>query len=139
MIGPRPVPPASGLISLAVIVLPRDSRDRYREEFRTELCELRKHAQIGQAASLLACSLQLRRALQERDVVVTEHPGRDWRCRIGRHSYVWRRDDNPEISGRPYHQCVRCNERFEPHDEEEGFDVESYTRNNTPFTHGGMM
>jgi hypothetical protein len=138
MIGPRPVLPARGLISLTVIVLPRDTRDRYREEFRTELCELRTPAQIVQAAGILACSLQLRRALGDRDVVVTETMKRDWRCRIGRHSYVRRRDDNPEMYGRPYHHCVRCGERFEPDDEEQ-IDIETYARNNTPFMHGGMM
>jgi len=138
MVGPRPVLPAWGLISLTVIVLPRDARDRYREEFRTELCELGAAAQLGQAAGILACSVQLRRALKERDVVVTEHVRRDWRCRIGRHSYVWRRDDNPEMYGRPYHQCVRCGVRFEPDDDEQ-IDIETYARNNTPFLHGGMM
>ena len=51
MIGPHPIGPARGLIALTVLVLPGDARDRYREEFRTELSELGALAQIGQAVT----------------------------------------------------------------------------------------
>ena len=53
-------------------------------------------------------------------------------------SYVWCREDNPEMYGRPYHEFFRCGERFEPDDEEE-IDIETYARYNTPFMPGGMM
>lgn len=42
---------------------------------------------------------------------------KDWRCRLGRHSYVGRREDNPELHGQPYQVCVRCGVRFEPTEE----------------------
>ncbi len=88
MIGPHPVGPARGLIALTVLVLPGDARDRYREEFSTELCELRTLGQLGQALTLLVGAIPLRQALQERDVIVTPQVKKDWRCRIGRHHYV---------------------------------------------------
>jgi len=138
MIGPRPILPARGLIALTVVILPMDARDRYREELHTELCELGGATQLGQAIGILVCAVQLRRALNARDVAVTVAARKDWRCRIRRHSYVWRRDDNPEMYGRPYHECLRCGERFEP-DDEEKIDIESYARNNTPFQSGGTM
>ena len=114
MVGPRPVNPAWGLISLTVIVLPRDARDRYREEFRTELSELGALAQIGQAISLLAGSLALRQALQERDVLVVPQVKRQWRCRLGRHHYVGVQDDNPEMRGQAYLKCTRCGKPKDP-------------------------
>ena len=64
MIGPHPIPPARGLIALTVVVLPGDARDRYREEFRTELCEMVPLAQLGQAVSCSSGAIPLRRALQ---------------------------------------------------------------------------
>ena len=114
MVGPLPVAPARWLIMLTILVLPADSRDRYREEFRTELAELDWQWQVPQAASLLIGSVALRHALNERDLpdVVVEKA--DWRCRLGRHRYVVRQDDNPEMRGRGYLQCVRCGKSKDP-------------------------
>ena len=114
MIGPHPVPPAAGVIALTVLVLPHDARDRYREEFRTELSELGALAQIGQAISLLAGSLALRQALQERDVLVVPQVKTEWRCRLGRHHYVGVQDDNPEMRGQAYLKCTRCGKPKDP-------------------------
>jgi hypothetical protein len=102
------------LISLAVIVLPRDARDRYREEFRTELSELGALVQIGQAVSLVVGSIPLRQALQARDVMVTAQVKNDWRCAMGRHHYVGVHDDNPEMRGRGYLRCTRCGKPKDP-------------------------
>ena len=114
MIGPHPIGPARGLIALTVLVLPGAARDRYREEFRTELSELGALAQIGQAVSLLFGSIPLRQALQERDVIVTAQVKKDWRCRMGRHHYVGVQDDNPEMRGRGYLRCTRCGKPKDP-------------------------
>jgi len=114
MIGPHPVGPARGLIALAVLVLPSDARDRYREEFHTELGELGLLTQLGQSISLLAGAIPLRLALQEQEVIVTPQVKKDWRCRIGRHHYVGVQDDNPEMRGQGYLQCTRCGKPKDP-------------------------
>ena len=76
-------------------------RDRYREEFRSELSELRWPAQMWQAGSIVMGAGALRHALMAREVTMTEKAHRDWRCRIGRHAYIALRDENPELYGRP--------------------------------------
>ena len=114
MIGPHPIGPARGLIALTVLVLPGDARDRYREEFRTELSELGALAQIGQAVSLLFGAIPLRQALQEPEVIVTARVKMDWRCRMGRHHYVGVQDDNPEMRGRGFLRCTRCGKPKDP-------------------------
>jgi hypothetical protein len=108
MIGPQPGPAARCLIAMTIVVLPADARDRYREEFRTELCELGLIAQIGVAASLLRGSIFLRRALMEREMITTEPRRVDWRCHLGRHHYVRKVDDNPDVHGQTYLECTRC-------------------------------
>lgn len=115
MIGPQPVLPARWLVALALLALPPAARDRYREEFRSELCELGAPAQLAQAAGLLAGAIPLRNALSERELpaaVVVDR--RDWRCRIGRHRFVVRQDDNPEMRGRAYLRCTRCGKPKDP-------------------------
>jgi hypothetical protein len=114
MIGPQPIAPARWLATLTVLVLPADVRDRYREEFRTELSELGRIAQVPQAMSLLVGAIPLRNALNERDIPDSVSDGRDWRCRLGRHRYVLVQDDNPEMRGRGYLQCVRCGKPKDP-------------------------
>ena len=114
MIGPRPVAPARWLIGLTVAMLPGDARDRYREEFRTELAELGWVAQLPQACSLVIGALPLRNALSERDLPDMVVEKKDWRCRIGRHSYVVRENDNAETRGVGYLQCVRCGKHKDP-------------------------
>ena len=87
MIGPRPHPPARLLLAAVVLVLPAASRDRYREEFRSELAELPLWSQLFQAGTLLVGSLPLRKALRQVDVIEDLTSARDWRCRLGRHHY----------------------------------------------------
>lgn len=114
MIGPRPIAPARWLVAAAVLVLPADARDRYREEFRSELTELSSVAQIPNAASVLRGSIALRYALKERSVTLTEKPEKDWRCRIGRHHYIAKQDDNPEMRHIIYLECTRCGKPKDP-------------------------
>jgi len=111
-------------------------RDRYREEFRSELSELRWPAQMWQAGSIVMGAGALRHALMAREVTMTEKAHRDWRCRIGRHAYIGLRDENPELYGRPYQACVRCGIRFEP-PEEPQFDIEAEKRRG--FFSGGLF
>jgi hypothetical protein len=35
----------------------------------------------------------------------------DWRCHIGRHHFVGKQDDNPEMRGGGYLECVRCGKK----------------------------
>jgi len=114
VIGPRPVLPARWLLGIVVRVLPAHARDRYREEFRTELAELSVPAQIAQALSLLAGSVALRTALTSRELPTLGGTRRSWRCRLGRHRYIGRESDNPEMRGVGYLQCVRCGKRKDP-------------------------
>ncbi len=108
MIGPRPVAVARCLLCITVLVLPADTRDRYREEFRTELCELGRISQLPEAASLLRGSIALRQALKDRKMTDTDHTKLDWRCHLGRHHYVRKVDDNPEVRGQYVLICTRC-------------------------------
>ncbi len=55
-----------------------------------------------------------------------------WRCRLGRHAYASRRDDNSETPGRTIRVCIVCGKYFEPENEPE-FDVEAYQRNTSFF------
>ena len=114
VIGPRPFVPARWLIALVVVVLPPDVRDRYREEFSTELAELGPISQLTQSGSLLVGSISLRNALTDRDLPDMVAARVDWRCRFGRHRYVVRRDDNPEMRGRRYLRCTRCGKPKDP-------------------------
>ena len=95
-------------------VLPADARDRYREEFSTELAELGTVSQLVQSASLLVGSVSLRKALTDRDLPDAATVRVDWRCRLGRHRYVVRQDDNPEMRGRRYLRCTRCGKPKDP-------------------------
>jgi hypothetical protein len=109
MIGPRPVAAARYLAGITVLALPADTRDRYREEFGSELRELRWVTQVTTAASLLRGSIALRHALQEREMINTSHAAAtDWRCRLGRHHYISHPDDNPEVRGQSVLECTRC-------------------------------
>jgi len=132
MIGPRPVLPAWLLIRLSVAVLPADTRDRYREEFRTELLELPWLGQLGQASSVLTGSIALRGALTAHGVPVTERAAPSRKCRFGRHTYVMRQNDDPEMPGRMYAICDRCGEIREPAEDLE-FDIEKFNRKSTYF------
>ena len=108
MVGPSPSPPARVLLALVVLVLPSRSRDRYQEEFRAELAELRALSQLFQAGTLLFGSVSLRKALRAIDVIegLTVEKSR-W-CAIGRHHYLAVRDHNPEMRIGYYLECTRC-------------------------------
>ncbi len=137
MIGPRPAAPARWLLGVAVLALPSGAvRDRYREEFRTELCQLGGAGQVRQAASLCRGAVALRHAVADPDLPVASSARRTLRCRLGRHTFVARRDDNPERKGRPYHVCVRCGEWYESKEPE--VDIDKLGRT-SPFPHGGIM
>ena len=114
MIGPQPAAPARWILATALLVLPSgEIRDRYREELRVELSEIGGGAQVFQASSLLVGSLKLRSAVKDRDLPV-ESPRPNWRCRIGRHTYLLVQDDNPEMRGRAYYRCARCGKPKDP-------------------------
>jgi hypothetical protein len=114
MIGPRPIAAARWLLAATVLVIPADARDRYREEFRTELSEISPVSQITNAASLLRGSFSLRYALKERTVTFAGNDRMDWRCRIARHHYIAKQDDNPEMRGLIYLECSRCGKPKDP-------------------------
>jgi hypothetical protein len=137
MVGPHPVLAARILVGAAISALPSGSRDRYREELRSELCELGGAAQVRQAASLCRGAFALRKAVAGLDLPIVEPVPRGWRCRLGRHQYVWRRDDNPERAGRPYHACVRCGEWYESNEPE--LDLDKLERNSVYFPPGGIL
>ena len=139
MTGPQPVAVARCLLAATVQVLPVDRRSRYREEFRTELCEFTGTQQIGVAASLLRGSLALRHALLDREVTRQATEGKSLRCRIGRHEYVGERDVNLAKEHHVSYHCVRCGWYFEPkRDEEEGFDMDALRRNANYVGGGGI-
>ncbi|PZS15402.1 MAG: hypothetical protein DLM60_17260 [Pseudonocardiales bacterium] len=56
---------ASGLVALAVRLLPVAQRPRYREEFGVELVELPRRQRWGYALRVLASAWKLRKALGE--------------------------------------------------------------------------
>ena len=44
-------------------------------------------------------------------MTTTEDLHADWRCHVGRHHFVGRPDDNPEMRGGGYLQCSRCGKK----------------------------
>lgn len=38
----------------------------------------------------------------------------DWRCHLGRHHFVSKADDNPEMRGGSYLECTRCARKKDP-------------------------
>ncbi|MET0966985.1 MAG: hypothetical protein ABWZ02_11330 [Nakamurella sp.] len=127
MTGPQLVLVARGMVAISIAVLPRNARERYREEFRAELAELGFGQQTMQAGSLLVGATALRSALQDRVGDLEKATPKSLLCRLGRHSYVRRNDDNPERRGLPYLRCVRCGNRFDS-PEPEKFDIETFKR-----------
>ena len=114
MVGPRPILPARWLIWAVLLILPADARERYREEFRSELAEMGAVAQIYQGCGLLVGSVALRNALTARDVPEVTVAGKTLRCRVGRHRYVLRQSNNPEMRGVGFLKCVRCGKEMDP-------------------------
>src|SRR6478672_3573726 len=130
MTGPRPNPVARWLVWPAVQVLPRDHRDRYREEFRTELCELGGPGQVAAAAGLLRGCLSLRYALLNGQFAAQVMARRSMRCRLGRHDYAGQRDVDLDKEHHTSYRCLQCGRYYErKRAEEEGFDIEALRRN----------
>ncbi len=116
MIGPRPTAIAGLLLAVVLLVLPAPSRERYREEFRSELSELNAFSQLFQAGTLLVGSVSLRKALSGMDVIEDLTVTLSLRCRLGRHRYMPVQGDNPEMRG---HRYLRCDVCGKPKDETE--------------------
>ena len=139
MIGPQPIAPARWLVAVAVLALPTDARDRYREEFRTELCELGGPGQVSAAASLLRRCLSLRYALLNGQFAAQVMARRSMRCRLGRHDYTGQRDVDLDKEHHMSYRCRHCGRYYErTPDEEEGFDIETLRRNVNFFSSGGL-
>ena len=135
----RPNPVARCLLWPAVQVLPRDHRDRYREEFRTELCELGGPGQVAAAASLLRGCLSLRYALLNGQFAAQVMARRSMRCRLGRHDYAGQRDVDLDKEHHTSYRCLQCGRYYErKRAEEEGFDIEALRRNANFFGSGGL-
>lgn len=126
-----PTPVAAALVAVGVRLLPADSRERYRSEFRAELCTIPRIRQITEAASLLGGVWALRRVLSE----VGTDPGlSDWRslrCRWGLHRYQLVNDDNPENRKYQHRECVRCGRIRENKDDD-------FPKNKRLFITGGL-
>lgn len=104
---PTPSVPAALLLTLAVRVVPAAERDRYDAEFRAELCSLTVRRQIATAASLLAGSFALRRALSDPEKGATMSTHKPLRCWV-HHDYQRFNDDNPENRRNQHLECARC-------------------------------
>ena len=103
-----PTPIAAALVSAGVLLLPSDARDRYRAEYRAELCTLGWKRQIIEAASLLAGALEMRRALADAGTDGAPAERSPLSCRLGRHRYYPVNDDNPENRRYQHLECGRC-------------------------------
>ena len=114
MVGPRPILPARWLIWAVLLILPADARERYREEFRSELAEMGAVAQIYQGCGLLVGSVALRNALTARDVPEVTVAGKTLRCRVGRHRYVLRAEQQSGDARCRLPECVRCGKEMDP-------------------------
>lgn len=92
---------AHTLCALAVSVLARSDRPRYKEEWQADLAADPDHA-VSYASSLLGHAVVLRLTLDGR-----LHPDRPLLCRLGRHHDV-SVHDNPENMRFTSHRCERC-------------------------------
>lgn len=100
--------PASVLIWLAVRPLPAAYRDRYRDEFRAEVCCLGNRQQVSEAASFLAGSFALRLSLREDAMTNGINTGKAVGCRLGRHHYQMVSGDNDENRKDRHKECRHC-------------------------------
>lgn len=119
---------ASTLCALAVAVLDRPDRARYREEWQADLAADPGHG-VSYASSLLAHSVLLRMTLSGH-----LHPERPLSCRLGRHRDVTVHD-NPENMRFTSHWCERCGRVKDDWRGREQVVAESFAWGNAP---GGL-
>lgn len=99
---------AAALISLSVLPLPAESRDRWRDEYRAEIVGLTRRRQVREAVSALAGCLALRSALRAADATAIAVTATRWPCRFGRHHYRTVNQDNPENRQYRMKECIHC-------------------------------
>jgi hypothetical protein len=99
---------AAALIWLAARPLPPVHRNRYYDEFRAEVCSLPGRQQVTEAASVLAGSFRLSRALQEDRMTTDLTHGKPIGCRLGHHHYQTVSGDNAENRKDRHKECVHC-------------------------------
>lgn len=101
-------PPYRLMLEAALLVLPGHSRDRYRHEFAAELFFVPRRRRVAYLIRVLVCTIALRAALTSGQpelmggITMTTKP---LRCRLGRHVWVRRYNDDDR---HPYTECQRC-------------------------------
>jgi hypothetical protein len=106
----QPSRPAQWLVAWAAAVLPPQHRDRYSRELVAELYGLTRPRQVSYAVALLVHAPRLAAALADVNPVEADAlPARpDWRCRLGKHRYVVRRNAESGDAPMTYWECRRC-------------------------------
>jgi hypothetical protein len=99
-------------VQAATLVLPRSTRDRYRQEFVAELYGLSRTRQLRHAAGVLSRSWALRAAISglpgaaaDIEIVFPRRRRRPLYCRLIRHYWV---DLSSEDGSSRYRECARC-------------------------------
>jgi hypothetical protein len=100
-------------VRMATWVLPRATRDRYRQEFLAELYGLRRSRQLRHAFRVLSRCWALRAAINtpsdataaDMEIVFPRRRRRSLYCRLIRHYWV---DRSSEDGGSRYRECARC-------------------------------
>ena len=97
---------ATATLALAVRLLPRDHRCRYRREFAAELYDVAPGVRRRYAQHVLSRSWALRAALRTQPSTIgASTMTKPLRCRLGLHD--WYVTLNPD--GEKYQACARCN------------------------------
>lgn len=104
----RPTKVAEAPVWMAASVLPAAARERYRDEFRAELCCLPPGRQLLEAAGMLRTSVALRAALQESDAFAPAVTRRSVACWWGIHHYELLNDGNEENRRSHHLECRSC-------------------------------
>ena len=104
----RPGHLAGGVLTMAILMVPKSQRDRYDDEFRADLYLVNHGRQLPHALGVLAGTLALRRAIHATDAEAAARSVTYWRCRLGRHHYTVVNDDNPENRKSTHRECTRC-------------------------------
>jgi hypothetical protein len=101
------VPVATATLALALRLLPRDHRDRYRRELAAELYDVAPADRLRYSQHVLSRSWALRAALRAQPVstIGDSTMSKPLRCRLGLHD--WYVTLNPD--GEKYQACARCN------------------------------